>query len=65
MNKLLLTPEEAAEVLAIGRTRVYALMRSGDLMSVQIGHSRRVPVEALTTYVAALTAQQSRSSHAA
>jgi excisionase family DNA binding protein len=54
MNKLLLTPEEAAEVLSICRTTVYALLRAGTLDSVQIGASRRVPADALTAYVTAL-----------
>jgi excisionase family DNA binding protein len=51
MNKLLLTPEEAAEVLSIGRTKVYALMADGDLISVRIGNSRRVPLEAVSEFV--------------
>ena len=41
--QLLLTPEEAANRLAICRTRVYELMGSGQLESVRIGSSRRVP----------------------
>ena len=40
MDKLLLTPEEAGEVLGIGRTKVYALIADGDLLSVRIGNSR-------------------------
>ena len=51
MEKLLLTPEEAAEVLAVGRTTVYYLMQSGDLESVRIGRSRRIACEAVERYV--------------
>jgi len=54
MNKLLLTPEEAAAVLSICRSRVYELLRAGVLDSVQIGTSRRVPADALTEFVEAL-----------
>ena len=54
MNKLLLTPEEAAEALSICRTKVYALLRAGSLDSVRIGTSRRVPADALIAYVQAL-----------
>ncbi len=54
MNKLLLTPEEAAEVLGIGRTKVYALMATGELLSVRIGKSRRVPRDAVDEYIARL-----------
>jgi excisionase family DNA binding protein len=53
-GKVLLTPEDAADALSIGRTRVYELMRSGALGSVTIGSSRRVPVAALERFVAHL-----------
>jgi excisionase family DNA binding protein len=54
MEKVLLTVEEAAERLSIGRTRVYALVRCGKLESVTIGRSRRVPLEALQPFVDSL-----------
>lgn len=55
MEKLLLSPEEAAEMLGVGRSRVYDLMRKRELLSVRIGKSRRVPVAALQEYVKGLT----------
>lgn len=51
VNKLLLRPEEAAEVLSIGRSKVYELMGAGVLASVRIGSSRRIPVDALCEFV--------------
>jgi excisionase family DNA binding protein len=48
MDKLLLTPTEAANALGIGRSKVYELMQTGQLQSVHIGACRRVPTEALT-----------------
>ena len=51
---LMLTPEEAALALRVGRSKVYDLMRSGKLRSVKIGGSRRISVNALAEYVAAL-----------
>jgi excisionase family DNA binding protein len=51
MNKLLLTPEETAEVMGIGRTKVYELLRAGVIDSVRIGACRRVPVAALHDYL--------------
>lgn len=54
MDKLLLTPEEAAEALGIGRTKVYELMASGALASVRIGRCRRVPRDALTELIGTL-----------
>jgi excisionase family DNA binding protein len=50
---LMLTPEEAALALRVGRSKVYDLMRAGELRSVKIG-SRRISVNALAEYVAAL-----------
>ena len=55
---VLVTPEEAAEALRIGRTRMYALLREGAIRSVRIGQSRRVPVQALHDFVAALEAEE-------
>jgi excisionase family DNA binding protein len=48
---VLLTVEEAAERLRIGRTTCFNLIRTGALESVTIGHLRRVPVAALPAYV--------------
>jgi excisionase family DNA binding protein len=57
MDKLLLRPEEAAEVLSIGRSRLYELLGRGELASVRIGTSRRVPAEELVRYVERLCAE--------
>lgn len=51
MNKMLLTPEEAAETLSIGRTKVYELLALGVLRSVQIGKLRRIPVAAVNDLI--------------
>jgi excisionase family DNA binding protein len=50
-GRLLLRPEEAAQVLGLGRTKVYELIRSGALRSVKVGNSRRVSTAALAEYV--------------
>jgi len=55
-SRVLLRPEEAAAALSISRSVVFQLMRSGELRSVKIGKSRRVPVDAVTEYVAGLSA---------
>jgi excisionase family DNA binding protein len=57
MDKLLLTPEETAQVLSIGRSKVYELMSCGNLPSVRIGGSRRVPVDALNRFIESLSDQ--------
>ena len=51
VKKLLLTPVEAAEQLAVSRTKVYELMAAGLLRSIRIGRSRRVPVDALGDFI--------------
>jgi excisionase family DNA binding protein len=56
MEKLLLTPEEAAELLSIGRSKVYDLMGDGRLASVRIDSCRRVPMSALVAFVEGLQA---------
>ena len=54
VEKLLLKPEEAAEILSIGRSKVYELIGTGELASVRIGACRRIPAEALSDFVAGL-----------
>jgi len=55
-SDLLLTVEEAARRLKIGRTQMYSLITSGEVQSVTIGRLRRVPAESLTAYVSRLMA---------
>lgn len=50
----LLTVEEAARRLRIGRSLLYRLIASGELESVKVGRLRRVPAECLPEYVATL-----------
>jgi excisionase family DNA binding protein len=56
--QLLLTVPEAAKALAISRSKLYELLAAGLVRSVRIDGSRRVPVEALETYVASLLDQE-------
>ena len=58
-QRVLFTPEEAAEALGVGRTTVYALIKSGFIDSVRIGHLRRIPTDALAPCVARLAARDS------
>jgi excisionase family DNA binding protein len=50
-DPLLLTPEEAAKLLSVGRTTVYALIKAGDLRPVHIGRSCRISRAELERYV--------------
>ena len=58
--KLLLTVEEAAQILSVGRTLLYDLVMRGKVGSVKIGNARRIPVIALQAYIESLVQQQSR-----
>lgn len=51
---VLLTVEEAAERLRIGRTSMYRLVSIGAIETVTVGRLRRVPPECLAEYVARL-----------
>ena len=53
MDKLLLRPAEAAEAIGVGRSKVYELLASGELPSIRVGSSIRVPVDALREWIAA------------
>lgn len=61
MNQLLLRPEEVAECLNIGRSKVYELMRAGTLESVRIGTCRRVTRADLERYVDSLRSEMATS----
>ncbi|MDF3049084.1 MAG: helix-turn-helix protein [Pseudonocardia sp.] len=54
-TKYLWRVEEVAELLGICRSRVFGLMNAGELASVKIGSSRRVPDQAVRDYVARLS----------
>ena len=55
---LLLRVEEAARLLAIGHSKIFELIISGDIPSLTIGRARRIPLAALKEWVAARTATQ-------
>ena len=62
-DRLLYTPEQAAQMLGVGRTTVYNLLRRRVLPSVQVGRSRRITRRRLAEYVDSLDA--GRPSHPA
>jgi excisionase family DNA binding protein len=54
METVLLKIPEVMERLAVGQTKVYELMSSGELRSVKVGRSRRVPSDELERFMADL-----------
>jgi excisionase family DNA binding protein len=58
LGKLLLTADEAAQVLSVSRSLLYALLASNQIFSVKVRGSRRVPFRALEDYVTRLCDDQ-------
>ncbi|MET9830934.1 excisionase family DNA-binding protein [Streptomyces sp. NPDC006385] len=54
---VLLTVEEAARRLRIGRTTCFRLVLAGEIESVTVGRLRRIPADAIPAYVAKLRHQ--------
>ena len=58
-EQLLLTTVQAARVLGIGRTGVYALMKEGLLRPVHLGRSCRISWAELERFIACLESDES------
>ena len=50
-DKLLLTVDEAATRLSLGKRHVYDLIMRCEIKSIKIGRTRRIPAAALVAYV--------------
>ena len=48
------TVEQVAEMLHIGRDKVYSLLRTGQLRSIKIGKLRRITEDQLAEFVASV-----------
>jgi excisionase family DNA binding protein len=55
-ERVLLTVEEVAERLGIGRTTAFRLVKTGEIESVRIGRLRRIHIDAVNAYAARLVA---------
>lgn len=53
----LYTVPEVMEALSLSRATVYTLIRSGELVSIKVGRSRRIPEIALNRYIADASAR--------
>jgi excisionase family DNA binding protein len=51
LEPLLLRPIEAAKLLGLSRSTVYEMIAAGELPSVRLGHSIRVPLAALKDWI--------------
>jgi len=48
------TVEQAAEMLHVGRDKVYCLLRTGQLRSIKIGKLRRITGQHVAEFIASL-----------
>jgi excisionase family DNA binding protein len=53
MERLMLKPREAAELIGVGRTVMYRLIRARIIPSCRVGNSIRVPVAGLRAWAEA------------
>ena len=51
MQRLLLTVDETAEALAVSRSTIYRLLKSGDLVATRIGTTVRIPESSVRRFV--------------
>ena len=51
MEKLLLKPKEAAQIMGIGRSLIYELIARKVIPSVRLGRCLRVPTESLNKWL--------------
>jgi excisionase family DNA binding protein len=57
VERVLLSIPEAGQVLHLGETKVKQLVARGELTSVKIGKSRRIPATAISGYVDRLVSE--------
>lgn len=62
MGEILLTVNEAASRLAIGRTTLYELIANQELCSVKIGRARRIPESSVDEWIARRLQEQGSTS---
>lgn len=60
---LLVDSREVARRLAIGRTKTFQMMASGELPTVRIGRCVRVPIAALDSWIDTQLAKNTKSAH--
>jgi excisionase family DNA binding protein len=57
-HKLLLSIDEAADLIGVKRSNFYKLMRHDGIPSVKVGHLRRIPAAELEAWVQRQVAEQ-------
>lgn len=50
-HKMLLSPDEACEVLGVKRSTLFKMLEKGEISSIKVGRLRRIPVQGLHDWV--------------
>jgi excisionase family DNA binding protein len=61
MDKLAFTVEEVADLLSIGRSKVFELLRTGQLGSMKLGHRRVITQLDLDEFIVQMRADAQAS----
>ena len=64
MEQLMYRPIEAANLLGMGRTAVFGLIKSGRLRSIKLGGARFITADALRAFVRELERESSNHDEA-
>jgi excisionase family DNA binding protein len=64
MEQLMYRPVEAAHLLGMGRTAIFALIKSGRLRSIKLGSARFITADALRAFVSELERESSNRADA-
>lgn len=62
MPQKLITVEETAKALGMGRAKTWSLISRGEIRSIKVIGSRRVPIAAVDEFIARLEQEQHTSS---
>ena len=58
---MLFSVEEVADILHIGRSTVFKLIKEGKIQSIKLGRSRRIPIDSMQNYVDDLISESNAS----
>lgn len=46
-----ITVEELLDILSVGKNSAYRLLRSGEIKSIKIGHTYRIPIVSVKEFI--------------
>lgn len=54
VDRLAVRVEEAAEMLGLGRSTVFQLLKNGGLVSIKVGKRRLIPIQEINSFIGRL-----------